>query len=719
MIRTRNLRQRTFLKDVVFFAFLFLFHGVKLLCEISVLRGASPSLVLAFDTPVGGRLGYSINHQHRTRRRDSGWVSLREGTLLEAETVLSSKDVHALRQLVERRSRARWEGDYQQADNLRTQLQKFPLPVGYSIWLEDIPRNVGGGTNWKLVFLDEEFQEQHARPDGPTILQLAHAALGLAVESSIQANLDRAKLAMAPLELSHPLRSVDRAIGQENAEDQKKRLSTLVLQAKDRLRQLSCAALQYELGGRKAADAAFWFALAGVEDQDLYQELVQIATDELGRFGERSSCRRKDIFQIVERFAAAGILYHDPLIHVVTRCLSVKSLEQQLERVDDNGIEAQNDSVSSSLTSYHHSKDDVPLLKFHSDRSLLIIWKFSTKQRKQRAFLQSAVKHWEVLKRKSSATTTVNVNKSADMAKKSLHAAVQDQSELDWNQMFDDPTRPLVVDIGCGMGVSLLGLATCEETKDGDYSSQVLSSFPASNEGTQQLHWPDCNFVGVDLGGLGIGYAQGLASRWGVKGRLQFVVNSAETFVTMVQNSYPGPIPLCLIQFPTPYRLDVEERKGESLEDNGETISHVGGNSQLPESPQDGFMVSQNLLSLVHGMLIESRGKLLLQSNCEDVAVWMRKTACNNSNIDQGGKFVYADEAYAPAWLPDQDIVPRIPQRTADWISMGGERAEGPGWFKDPILPRRGATETEVACLLNGTPVHRCVLVPRDVDKRL
>jgi hypothetical protein len=42
---------------------------------------------------------------------------------------LSSKDVHALRQLFERRSRARWEGDNQQVDDLGTQLQRRECPI--------------------------------------------------------------------------------------------------------------------------------------------------------------------------------------------------------------------------------------------------------------------------------------------------------------------------------------------------------------------------------------------------------------------------------------------------------------------------------------------------------------------------------------------------------------------------------------------------------------
>jgi hypothetical protein len=239
-----------------------------------------------------------------------------------------------------------------------------------------------------------------------------------------------------------------------------------------------------------------------------------------------------------------------------------------------------------------------------------------------------------------------------------------------------------------------LGLATCGD----DYESSKL--LLQHDQLSTTTTWSDYNFVGVDLGGLGVGYAKGLASRWGVGDRLHFVVDSAEAFVNMVQETYPGPIRLCLVQFPTPYRLQKEQ--------------DGSGNSQLPTSAQDGFMVSPELLQLIRKMLAKAQGKLLLQSNCEDVAVWMRSKACS---IEGGYSLLTKPEPELQLDPKSPSVAPRIPQRTADWIAMGGERADGPGWYKNPLLPRQGATETEVACILNGTPVHRCVLTPELEDE--
>lgn len=119
-------------------------------------------------------------------------------------------------------------------------------------------------------------------------------------------------------------------------------------------------------------------------------------------------------------------------------------------------------------------------------------------------------------------------------------------------------------------------------------------------------------------------------------------------------------------------------------------------------------MVTKKLLLLIHGALQVNNdlqsGKLLIQSNCEDVAVLMRHTA-------QDVGFRHVNWPSESESLPTSTAV-RIPKRTLDWIALGGYRAEGEGWSTGPILPRTGRTETEVACILSGTPVHRSLQVP-------
>jgi SAM-dependent methyltransferase len=539
------------------------------------------------------------------RRSLQGRARSQQETIVEAEQVLSTELMDILSELVQRRAQARWQGNYGQADELRNELDDIDLPDGYSISLQDVPRKDGGGSSWSLVRNTTELLLE-----GTTVLQLAHAALGLALASS-------GRRIPVPLH----------------------QLQALIQQANSRL--AMGEAVEHELRGRKAADAAFWFSLAGSHDEYLLQSLSKICTKELERFGTRASCRGKDVLHIFERFAAAGLRNNT-----------------DLEIMGKIALESKDASFS----------DSMDLLDFHSDRCLLMIWRFSTRQRKQRAFLESALKHWERQEQLNTGDAVEN------------HPSYS-SNRYDWNKIYDDPTKPLVIDIGCGMGVSLLGLAQQKQNR-------------TNNTGQLVDDWSACNFVGVDLSGLAIGFGQGMSRRWGLDGRLHFVVDAAEEFLHRVIESYPGSIELCLVQFPTPYRLPKVLSGG---------VNDSRGNAQLPADTQNGFMVTTSLLRLIHQALWGTNGKLLLQSNCEDVAIWMKQTATVTVGFQPMDCSTYE--------IKGIKVPISMTKRTLDWIEMDGERAEGDTWSNGPVLPRIGRTETEVACSINGVPVHRCLLM--------
>ena len=472
--------------------------------------------------------------------------------------LLDKDDIEHINCLVQERSQARWQGNYTGADSLRHEITNFSgIPTGYEIFLQDTPRTLGGAGVWSLVRstiseIEQTYDEEFL--SGPTILQLAHTAMGLAVDDNQQIQT------------------------QQRQQYRQKSLEALVQQAKSRLKTLldettilaaSTTAtttndknntvfefevstkktmVQYELGGRKAADAALWFALAGSKDNDLFHGLADIASLELNRFGQRPSCRSKDVNQILERFAAAGLKRHDKLEQVAHACLLQK--QQQVadgmskvnndcdhDHDDDDNIDDDNDS-DTNKQSY---------LNLHSDRSLLLIWKFSTKQKKQRAFLRSAKKNWEQYHEMTTIdnTTQTETITSTTNNKEKLNPSKEIiiGSSYNWDEIFEDASRPLVVDVGCGMGVSLLGLAsTTDQLPSGIESARLMLG--------ENLKWSDCNFVGVDLGALGIEYGRGVALRWNLEGNLHFAVDAAEDFCQHLQ-SYPGEIRCCMIQFPT------------------------------------------------------------------------------------------------------------------------------------------------------------------------
>jgi len=78
---------------------------------------------------------------------------------------------------------------------------------------------------------------------------------------------------------------------------------------------------------------------------------------------------------------------------------------------------------------------------------------------------------------------------------------------------------PLVVDLGCGFGVGLLSLVQ---------PSPPVQPSPAVQPSTA------VNVLGCDACALKVGYARGVAARWGVSHAASFVCASAEATVAHV-----------------------------------------------------------------------------------------------------------------------------------------------------------------------------------------
>jgi hypothetical protein len=564
---------------------------------------------------------------------------------IDPTTVLDEEIQAQIEHLVKQRSEARWNGDWATADAYKEQIQaSLGKDSGFRLLLTDHPRSQGGGSSWELFY-----EIPTAPVDGPTVLHLAHQALGMAVScSERQVPVPVNQLQSLVIDAVQQLRGWDKvrtALRKGTtfvAEPDGDRrlvsfhaLKTILcsLDVEENSGQscsplASWSAVETRLTGRKAADAAFWFAMAGVTDAELFELLTQVCIRELQRFGRRPSCRPKDIFDIVNRLAAAGVRHDYQLENVVRHCLQSKG---------EKGQQVEPETY----------------LDLHSDHCALLLWNFSTRQRKQKSFLVTAAKHWEC--GLGDRASLVSNEKS-----KGTTARV-------W-KVFRDPTLPLAIDVGSGMGISLLGLASLNT---GD-------------------NWLKYNYIGVDLNALLVNYANGIVRRWKMDDKLFFVVDSAESLLDNVQ-TYPGRVERILIQFPTPYRLP------SSAEDaNGSRLKDEAGNSQLPATAADGFMVTSGLLQQAAGLLRKTAGELWIQTNCEDVAVYVRQLA-----VDAG--FQCRDTSYGAA-------VGKLTQRTVKWIDMGGERAVGPGWSNNPLLPAKGRTETEIACMVKEIPVHRCIL---------
>ena len=233
---------------------------------------------------------------------------------------------------------------------------------------------------------------------------------------------------------------------------------------------------------------------------------------------------------------------------------------------------------------------------------------------------------------------------------------------------------------------------------------------------------------------------------------------------------YPGPCALVMVHFPTPFRIqeglwgaevlpagegaserdgerevggeekgdgDREERGGESWEEEGGEGEL--GNMQLPGLAD--FMVSPQLLSAAERLLRrgglgategeladgESKGRLYLQSNVEDVAVWMRQEVEAHTGMRAPTAEVQAglgllrgagDAGELVAWAGGVDGTDGVGEgvltvRQQRWLASFAHghssppRARGAGWLAANPLPACAHTETEVACALEGKSVYR------------
>ena len=625
---------------------------------------------------------------------------------------LSPEERTRIEELVTERSESRWNGDFDRADKLRDSVDNIRVSIPwstifsgqlenefspqesleYKVLVTDLPRSHGGGSTWELIPIHHNNLSSSSNEgrQEDNVLQLAHAALGMAVSSS-----------------------------ERGAHVNEEELQKLVSRADDRLRVIQQrkamgnffpgVAGAGELHGRKAADAALWFALAGVRSNnsddshnDIYDELVHIATDELLRFGNKSSCRPKDVLHIVERVAMAGIIgsASNKLYGVAADCLEAKMnvgvdlIEEHVENDDKCIDDDDDDEEAGSIIDYEIIIASLRKSSFglHSDRPLLGLWRFSTRQRKQRAFFRNAARHFDGrFGDKGDSLESLSPLSSLE--------ADANSNQYEWSTLFQDPSRPLVVDVGCGMGVSLLGLARMNE-KDN------FSIFPSSSD--IMINWDECNYIGVDLSRLAIRYARGVCERWGLGHNLKFVVDPAEECLLNL-SSYPGKIELAMVQFPTPFRFQNAEMDGEDSSEES-SVAQRGYNAQLPsDAASGGFMVTEQLLSQIHKVISQHNGKLLIQSNCEDVAVHMKNVATKKCGFES------MDVSHPVTSLCASDTAANIPKRANDYIAMGGERAIGRNWSAQPLLPPKGRTETEVACMLDNKPVHRCLLhVPRE-----
>jgi SAM-dependent methyltransferase len=618
------------------------------------------------------------------------------------ETLLTKKTYtnEEIDVLVQQRVTLRWERRYVEADVIRINLEET-----CGIEICDIPLKQGGGSYWRrrIVIgdtIDNQSDSHNNDNNNDTkdksiaikpknLLDLAHHAYEylhvqkvLSEEQLVSMALQLLSNSMKPRGSSDTqLHTVTTQSATAATEEVHTVTDAHIDTHLDSVETVFKLSTRRDMQGRKFADAAFTFALSGIRSTNLFEALIRGASEELTRCGHRKSCRSVDIYQVVEKLAVAGCceqslfayaadLLEKKYYEQTSSCGAVTSTDkqQQLPRLPPQSLAALRSGQYNLL----------------SDRPLLCLWRYASRQKKKgNQFTQD---DGEVANDDASDDANDDVERDADADADADAAADEEKedtgeqtSECDngiaaalpsFDNLFADPTLPLVIDVGCGYGVSAIGLA---------YWQQLQAS-------SDQCQYQRVNVLGCDLSHRAVGYATSIIQRWKLSPHCAVLYAEAGQCLQHVITHYPGPVIWISVNFPTPYKLEYvypqcKKQTNNAVDSNAdagddaaevhpekkakfdndiigqddfvadadlESPAFILGNGQLPKN-LDTFMFSAKLVELCRLALSKpsstpdsnsedpwrNRRILYLQSNAEDVLLTMTKLIRANTQLQQ------------------------------------------------------------------------------------
>lgn len=644
--------------------------------------------------------------------------------------------------LVAERTEHRLRRCYEAADQILTQLK-----LDYNVEVIDIPYKLGGQSTWRHI--PPPVASMNINRISVTVDNVTE------VEDNLMLMAHNAYVQLKSGEISEAS-IVEKCLYLLHYAEYKKFMNPSMIS---------------EMQGRKFADAAFDFSLAGVTSTELYDLLLSGAMTEMVRYGHRKSCRAVDILQVAERLAVAGVVNQN-FFRLAAEKLQYKVMNQELQ-----------ESVSFTAAIDRLSSGSFNLF---SDMPLLWLWRFSARQRKSGNQLSDDTNNSDLGKINQ---RRIETGESEEFQSAEVKYRISDiKKNPVIFPIFDDPSLPLIIDIGCGFGVSMLGLSHREKnlvTNSVDHdesSSTVVDPSASTSRSSTRRH----NFFACDMSHRAISYATSISKRWDMHGNCKFIESDAVDFLDLIIREYQGPIECVLINFPTPYRFKIDNPSVQSNITSGVSRSNIdeisdipAGNSQLPNLSD--FMVSPLVIELSRQALnkrqifksiqsnctnddhttTNSAKYIIIQSNVEDVAITMQNIVKQSPQYNELGGFYmptdfsqltqisknwnYSSEKDL-SFLTDSyvekasdityedvdnkndihDIIDRdesspdssaisdnaqdsklLQKRAEKWILSRGARARGPGWLTASPLPSVARTETEAMCEHYGRPVHR------------
>ena len=396
--------------------------------------------------------------------------------------------------------------------------------------------------------------------------------------------------------------------------------------------------------------------------ENIFDILAHVSLKEIQRKASRRSTRKiSEVLQVVEKIIASGT--------TVNNSGGGKYVQELFDTILQHVEETMDDSKFSLPSSLLVTIEEIRQSKFALTSPRSIIWlyrKFNT--------LYPRITEADVTSSLSLQTLTRN---GSNPSSSSSCSTILNR--------FDNPNQPLVVDIGCGLGISLLGLASTATSSSSSSSSGINQGYEEEplSPSLLPINWTNCNYIGGDVHPNAISWAQTICNRWKLSNKLQFLhvtsitllqylltllTNDGENVDIPITTMTEPTIKLILLQFPTPWKLK------------------ENGNLYLPSSQDDDkFMANESMLSLIVQILIIQQKKrqqqqgqttqaccssssleasyLLVQSNCEDVALYI-----HDKVIELGEGLIEAIPCLHPIETID-DIRGKETSRTMEWLS--------------------------------------------------
>lgn len=399
--------------------------------------------------------------------------------------------------------------------------------------------------------------------------------------------------------------------------------------------------------GRKAIDASFNLALAGVSTPWIYDQLAEQAEREIVRWGRRRSCSSMTLCQLGERLAAAGFLAsaNQPLYQLLGDILAERG---------EPAFETTCSALRAGSFGLEHS---LPAARWIN---------------------RAAAKQSKV-----ASTSATDFSTAADWGTAAGGGAGP-------TSLFADPARPLTLDIGCGYGCGALVYAHSARGEGDNVLGCDLSAGGISFARGLATRWGvdhRCAFVRDDA------RAVLRRVRKAYPGRVHRIILSCPTPYASAHDAD---------------EMGTSSSGNSQLPASPHDASFLGNEEVIEDmvaclAPGGGLYLASNVEDVAVTMMSSAQAKgLVAQMHATNAEALLHLA------LDAEGLGPNTAPERKVRTTRSAPVLAPVPRRQSRWRKAGGTPAIGAPW--ESARPMLWASETERTHILEERPVHRVVL---------